>query len=213
MAWQTSERIWYRCGHALSTLITAVLFRPKITGRDNIPRDGAVIIAPNHRSMIDIPALGCTTRRPLRFMAKKELFKNRFVKWYFETNGSFSVDKEGSDPAAVRKAVRYLHGGDALVVFPEGKRNKGDTIGELSPGVGFLAVKSQAPVVPVGISGVDSLRKKGSRFALSRAHIVVGTPIDIHLRSEGKTSERSEALMRELEVKLSELFEQSKLKD
>lgn len=211
MTWKRKERIWYRIGHFLSTSISILVFRPKIVGRENVPNLGSVLITPNHRSMLDVPLLGCVTFRPLRFMAKKDLFKNKFVKWYFETNGSFSVDKNEGDPASVKKAISILKDGDALVVFPEGKRGHEKTIGELATGAVFLAVKSNSPILPVGISGLDKfiLRRKWIFPIVTRAKIVVGAPIDFHIGKTGKTSELVAEVLPILSEAIQKLYDQS----
>lgn len=210
MAWRPAETIWYRCGHFLCTIFTRILFRPRISGRKNIPKSGAVIIAPTHRSMLDIPTFGCTTWRPVRFMVKKALFSNAFIKWYFETNGSFSVDKDGGDPAAVRKAVSILKSGDALVVFPEGKRNRQEGVGEIATGVGFLAVKGNCPIVPIGISGVDhAVKFKFGIPRFSKASIAVGEPITSHIDRTEKTSEVVNELIPVLKEEMQSLYEKS----
>lgn len=212
MAWKKTERCWYQSGHFLSTVITSLLFRPKIIGKEHLPKKGSVLIAPNHRSFLDIPVLGCATWRPLRFMAKKDLFKNKFVKWYFETNGSFSVDKGNSDPVAVKKAVGILKDGDALVVFPEGQRKKHETIDELNSGVGFLAAKALVPVVPVAISGIDTaVKRKGIFPVFSRAYVVIGPAITHHIEIEGKTSEKTAVVLAQLHTQLNELYQKSLL--
>lgn len=212
MTWKRKERTWYACGHILSTAITSLLFRPKIVGRQNIPKEGCVLIAPNHRSMLDIPVLGCATFRPMRFMAKKDLFRNKLIKWYFETNGSFSIDKNDSDPAAIKKAISVLKDGDALVVFPEGRRNKNESVGELESGVSFIAVKGQAPVLPVAIFGLDKKIKIRFGFlpVLTKAKVVVGTPITAHLQAKGKTSEITNALNLDLASELEKLYSEAK---
>lgn len=210
MTWKRRERIWYRCGHIFSTGFMSLFLRPKIKGREHIPKTGGVLIAPNHRSMLDIPTLGCATFRPLRFMAKKELFKYRIVKWYFETNGSFSVDNQGSDPRAVKKAVDILKSGDALVVFPEGKRNRQPAIGELAAGSGFLAVMSGVPVLPVGIAGIDKvIHWKFCIPVFRRAKLVIGEPITFHIGREGKSSETVNMLLVELSSRIQELYEEA----
>lgn len=211
MTWQRKEKIWYRVGHVISTAITALLFRPIITGKHNFPKNGAVLIAPNHRSMLDIPLLGCTTFRPLRFMAKKELFKFKVVKWYFQTNGSFSVDKQEGDPASIKKAISILKDGDALVVFPEGKRSKNEFIGELAPGACFLAVKAKAPILPVVVAGADGSykRKFGILPIIPRAKIVIGELMSSHIDSEGKTSKIVDATTSKLHKKLQELYDEA----
>ncbi|MFN8015097.1 MAG: lysophospholipid acyltransferase family protein [Acidimicrobiia bacterium] len=212
MTWKRKEKTWYRCGHVLSTFISYLLYRPKIYGKNNIPKTGGVLIVPNHRAMLDIPILGCATFRPLRFMAKIDLFKNRFVKWYFETNGSFSVDKESGDPKAIKKAVNVLKDGDALVIFPEGKRNRGESVGELTPGVGFLASKTNVPIIPVGIAGLDKAitYKFGFIPILTRGKVYIGDPIDFYLDSDEKTSVVTKKIMDELEKQLPVLFEKAK---
>ena len=213
MTWKKKERLWYRAGHLLSTGLTNIFLRPKIIGKENIPKHGAVLIAPNHRSMLDVPCLGCATFRPMRFMAKKDLFKNKFVKWYFETNGSFSVNNQDNDPVAVKKAIAILKDGDALVIFPEGKRNKTDQVGELAPGIGFIAIKGSAPILPVGIAGLDKviIRKLfGFIPIFTRAKIVIGLPIISHLSSESKTSEVAKELLPKLQAELNDLYRKAK---
>lgn len=213
MTWKTKEKSWYHVGHVISTLITLLLFRPIIKGKHNIPKSGAILVTPNHRSMLDIPLLGCTTFRPLRFMAKKELFKSKFVKWYFETNGSFSVDKQEGDPASIKKAISILKDGDALVVFPEGKRSKREFIGELAPGACFLAVKANAPLLPIAVAGADGpyKRKYGIFPVIPRAKVVIGEPITSHINSEGKTSEIVAAITSQLHNKLQKLYDEALL--
>jgi 1-acyl-sn-glycerol-3-phosphate acyltransferase len=144
-------------------------------------------------------------------MAKKDLFKNKFIKWYFETNGSFSVDKDGSDPAAVKKAIAVLKDGDALVIYPEGKRHRDDVLGELATGIGFLAAKSRAPVVPVGISGLDKIFRWKYKIipTFSRAKVVIGEPITDHMSMEGKTSEISNAIIPIIGDHILELYRES----
>ncbi len=208
MSWSRSEKIWYRCGHLISTALTSIFLRPKIVGRKNIPKTGAVVIAPNHRSNLDIPVLGCATFRPLRFMAKKDLFKNKVVAWYFETNGSFSVDRDNGDPAAIKRAVNYLKKGSAVVIFPEGGRKKSETVEELTAGVGFVAVKAQCPVLPVAITGLDNPIKKGLLPRFSRAKVLIGDPITIHLETDGKSSVKTAVLQERLLQDLRTLYQE-----
>ncbi|HQZ14900.1 MAG TPA: lysophospholipid acyltransferase family protein [Acidimicrobiia bacterium] len=211
MTWKRKEYCWYRSGHALSTFFIYLLFRPKIVGRENVPKSGSLLIAPNHRSMLDIPILGFAVFRPMRFMAKKDLFANKFIKWYFETNGSFSVDKNDSDPAAVKKAVTILKSGDVLVVFPEGKRSKEPQVGEMIPGAGFIAIKAKAPILPIGISNLDNPFKLKFGFIpwFSRAKIVIGEPIISHLERSEKSSTVLNELLPLLQEQIQNLYDES----
>ncbi len=211
MTWKRKEYIWYRCGHALCTFITYLMLRPKIFGKENIPKSGAILITPNHRSMLDIPVLGCAFFRPLRFMAKKDLFTNKFIRWYFQTNGSFSIDKSESDPVAIKRSVSVLKDKDALVIFPEGKRSREADLAELTPGAGFIAIKAKAPILPIAITGLDKVihLKFGFLPYISRPKVLIGKPIISHLVSNEKSSLILKELNPELKNKMKELYEKS----
>lgn len=208
MVWKRKEKSFYRAGHIFSYVITKIIYRPIIVGKEHIPSSGRVIIAPNHRTLLDVPALGCATFRPMRFMAKKDLFNNPFIKWYFQTNGSFSIDKSESDPKAIKKAVSVLKDEDALVIFPEGRRIREKQLGDLLPGVGFLAVKGASPILPVAISHLDKIivRKKWFIPVFTRARVVIGEPITSHINKEGKTSIIVQEVMDELKENLEQLY-------
>lgn len=211
MSWKKKEYIWYQTSHMLNNLLTYLILRPTILGKDNIPKKGKVIVAPTHRSMVDIPVAGCLTWRAMRWMVKQELVSNKFSKFYFETCGSFGVDKESNDPAAVKRAIHVLNDGDKLLIFPEGKRNKFDNIGELLGGVGFIAAKTNAPIVPVAMLGVDKpFYIKNYLPRKAKIFVLIGEPIVSHIGQEGKTSEKAAMITKELGEKLFELYEKCK---
>lgn len=211
MTWKKKEYIWYQTSHIINNLLAHLILRPTILGKNNIPKTGRLIVAPTHRSMLDIPCGGCITWQPMRWMVKEELVSNKFGKYYFETCGSFGVDKNATDPAAVKRAISVLNDEDKLLIFPEGRRNKFDNIGELLGGVGFIAAKTNTPVVPVAIYGVDkAFDLKNFIPRKSKIYILIGEPITSHIGKEGKTSVIASELTKELHDKMFDLYEQCK---
>ena len=154
-------------------------FRTRTVGRQHIPADGPVILAPVHRSNLDSLMLSPLMRRRLRALAKESLFKVRPLAWVIASLGAFPVHRETADRESMRIARELLNDGNVLLVFPEGKRHEGQAIGELFDGTAWLAAKTQSPVVPVGISGTGDAMPTGARLPRpTRVRIVVGPPVD-----------------------------------
>ena len=97
-----------------------VVFRIKTVGRENIPKEGGVIIAYNHRSYWDPVMAGLTCPRKLRFMAKEELFKNKFFGFLIKSLGAFPISRGHGDLGAIKGSLKILAQGDAMLIFPEG---------------------------------------------------------------------------------------------
>jgi 1-acyl-sn-glycerol-3-phosphate acyltransferase len=129
----------------------------------HVPRKGAFILASNHVSNLDPVVLGICSVRRLNFMAKIELFKGLFG--FFLTNlGAFPVKRGESDFGAMREALRRLKEGGALLIFVEGTRRVGNEPNKAQAGVGFLAMKSGVPIVPVYVQGTDKVMAPGTKF-------------------------------------------------
>ena len=138
--------------------------RTRVTGRENIPPDGPVILAPVHRSNLDVPLLGATCPRRLRYLSKGSLFKNRFWGWFLTVIGGFPLAREAiADRGALSAATMVLERGEALVMFPEGERKSGPTVHPIADGAVWLAARTGAPILPVGIGGSEQALPK-SRF-------------------------------------------------
>jgi 1-acyl-sn-glycerol-3-phosphate acyltransferase len=183
----------YRCSRRTFVAIMRVWFRPRVRGRGNVPADGAAIIAPVHRSNVDFGFTPFLTDRKLFFMAKEELWKVGWFGRVLTSFGVFPVHRTGADRESVRRAEEVLRDGHLLVMFPEGSRKSGREIGELMEGVGFLAARTGAPIVPVGIGGSDRAMPKGSKFPKPIGVTVsVGEPIEIPLREAGRRAARSQ---------------------
>jgi len=136
-----------------------LFFRLRRTGHDHIPA-GPVILAANHRSFLDPFIVACCLPRPIYFMAKRELFRNRLQGWLLNCLGAFPVCRGDADEEAVETARRLLGAGEAVVIFPEGTRHRNGSLGRPRRGVGRLALESGAPVVPVAVKGTERARRR-----------------------------------------------------
>src|SRR3954454_19227059 len=129
------------------------------TGRKNIPKKGPVILAANHRRFLDPFLIGCCLRRPVYFVAKKELFDKRGQGWLLNGLGAFPIKRGESDEDSMATARGVLERGGALVIFPEGTRIRKGNLGRPKRGVGRLALETGAPVVPIAILGSERARR------------------------------------------------------
>lgn len=135
-------------------------YSPRVFGKGNIPKDGAVLVCSNHKHVLDQCLAAMATRRPINYMAKSEYFKGKFA-WFFKLAGCICVNRNGHDEEAKASANAVLSNGGALGIFPEGTRNKTDNLlGEFKFGAASLACKNGAMMVPVAVTGEYKFRSK-----------------------------------------------------
>lgn len=134
-----------------------LLWGLRVTGLENVPRAGAMIVAGNHVANLDGPLIGIalTGVRYMRGMGKAELYRVPILGWFMRRTGTFPVDRSRGDVAAMRAAGAILASGGCLAIMPEGTRSKDGRPLKPRAGVGFLAGLSRAPVVPVHLVGTD----------------------------------------------------------
>ncbi len=144
-------------------LVLFTRFRITALGKENIPLEGGCILALNHRSNYDVVIAGITCPRRLRFMAKAELFRNKFFSWLITTCGAFPVNRGRGDIGAIKSAMEKLRNNEIVLMFPEGKRvvslaDERQT--RAKPGAVMIAIKAQIPIIPAYISGDFGFGKK-----------------------------------------------------
>jgi 1-acyl-sn-glycerol-3-phosphate acyltransferase len=197
------RRVMYRALWLLVKTVSIVYFRVRVTGREKVPAHGSFIVSPIHRSNLDTPVIANITRRRLRYMGKESLWKTRFGAWFFTTAGGFPVDRATADREALRASVIVLERGEPLVMFPEGTRQYGPEVCEMFDGPAYLAIKTQSPIVPVGLGGTERAMGKGAKFPRpTRMTVVVGDPI--HPPPKGESGRVSRRAVRELTATLGE---------
>jgi 1-acyl-sn-glycerol-3-phosphate acyltransferase len=183
----------YRIERAILLSVLRAWFRPVVRGRVNIPSEGPAILAPVHRSYVDFAFPGILTRRKLFFMAKEELWKWAWFGRVLKGLGAFPVHRSGADRESVRRAEEVLRSGQLLVMFPEGSRRFGDTVGDLLEGVAFLSARTGAPIVPIGIAGSERAMPKGSVIPKPyRVTVSIGQPLSVPDRTGGRRVARSQ---------------------
>ncbi len=152
--------IFYRVLKFILEPIFRLYYNPKIIGKENIPKDGAILIVGNHKHLYDQCLTIIATRRPIHYMAKKEYFDGK-MSWFFKLAGCIPVDRSKKDENATKKALTTLDQKKALGLFPEGTRNKTDQF--LLPfkyGAVSMAKKKDAYIVPFGLTGDYKFRSK-----------------------------------------------------
>ena len=181
-----------------------IIFRYKVIGEHNIPKNGGVIIASNHISLWDPPVVGAGLNRPINFMAKEELFSNSIIKWVITTMKAFPVKRGAADRNAIRHAINLLKNGEILGLFPEGTRSKNGELGKPEPGIAMIALKAGVPIVPAAIIGTNKVGKGGC--FLPQFIIKFGKPIMIHPEEKDKAAmdNLGNIVMREISCLLKE---------
>lgn len=173
--------MFYSLLRLIVRLILRTMFRWRVSGVDNLPAVGGVIVAANHISNFDPPVLGCALpdARRIRFMAKIELFRNPVVRRVVTALGAFPVRRGMADRTAIRTALDLLAQGEVVGIFPEGTRSKTGLLGRPEAGLGMIAVKAGVPVVPAALTGTNKLFTDGRllpRFTVRFAPPVYAPP-------------------------------------
>lgn len=173
----------YTILRALAAVLFKILFRLEVHGKENIPKAGGFILASNHASYLDPIAIGIASSRKLNYMARHDLFYNPFFSWLLNNIGVFPVKRYSADVRAIRKAMRLVEHGNALVIFPEGSRQFDGTPSEIQSGIGFLAAKLNVPVIPAFIRGTDIALPRHAKFIRpSKVSVFIGRQIYIERR-------------------------------
>lgn len=166
----------YRIARAILVVPAHTIWRLRVEGSGNIPAGPAIVVA-NHDSLTDPLFLGVAVGRPLRFLAKRELWRNRLAGWILDRLGGIPIERRRGDVGAVAAAARALDAGAAVAVFPQGTvLGAPDRVWQR--GAARLALTTGAPLVPVAIIGTTDVLRPGTRRVRSgRVRVVIGAPI------------------------------------
>ena len=165
-------------------IFNLVVFRVEKNGEENIKEKGAYLIYANHRSNWDAPILVSNLKRKVYVMAKAELFKNKFIKWFGRKCCVFPVKRGMRDIESIKYSLNLLKDGEILVIFPEGTRNGMEKNGKAQNGVAYMAIRTGVPVIPVGIHGEMKPFKK--------VKLNIGEPLDF---SQYKTNKPEKEIL------------------
>lgn len=145
--------MFYKVAGALLKFVFLFIFRIKTEGKQNIINEGGAILAVNHKSNWDPVVVALTCPRKLAFMAKSELFKNKLFGGLIKKLGAFPVNRGKGDIGAIKTALTILRQEQVMIMFPEGKRVRGNEKVVPKPGVAMISTHAKVPVIPVLISG------------------------------------------------------------
>jgi glycerol-3-phosphate dehydrogenase (NAD(P)+) len=173
------NRLLYLLVRAVLLPFFLVYFRLERIGAEHLPRSGPLILAANHRSFLDPFVIGALTRRPVYYVAKRELFARRWQAWLLNSLGAFPIDRGAGDEDAMATARAILARGDCVVIFPEGTRTRSGPLGRPHRGLGRLALQSGARVVPVAVLGTEDVRR-GLRIRPRKVRLRCGAPLMFH---------------------------------
>lgn len=190
--------MFYKILRGIGIAVFYLLFFPKIIGKKYTKIKGKAVIIANHLSMWDPIFIAVAFSRQIYWMGKIELFKNIFARFFFRVVKAFPVRRGEGDLPAIRHAFKLLRDGKLFGIFPEGKRIKNGELGRFEPGTSMIALKNDAPIIPLYI--------KGKYKFFRRMKLIVGEPVRLADYVGSKTDPATvEAASRFLESKLNDL--------
>ncbi len=187
--------MFYGIVRTIARILLLGIMRVKVEGSEHIPKKGPAVLCANHLSYWDPPAIGAICRRPVVFMAKEEFFATPFFGWLLRRLGAFPVKRGRADRAAIRKSLQVLDEGKVLALFPEGYISFTGQIQEAKPGVGLIVKRSEAPVVPIALSGGYHLLRK----------VTVGEPVSYDQLLAKTESDRTRALGEQIMSEIADI--------
>jgi len=185
--WFSGATILYRIGNLLARFCFRAFGRLEISGAEGVPRFGPLIVVSNHLSLNDPPLLVAAIPRPLYFIGKRELFSNAVFRFWMRAFHVSSFNRSAAGIDAVRVLMQNLERDRAVVIFPEGTRSPDIALQQGMLGVVYLAMKSQAAILPVGVTGTEKFPLWRIPFPFRKMKASIGQPFTLPV-IEGKPS-------------------------
>jgi 1-acyl-sn-glycerol-3-phosphate acyltransferase len=203
-----AKNLLYMLGHGGVALALGLAgIRYTVVGRAHVPRDRAVVFCANHQSNVDPPVLFEALHRRLHILYKAELRKLPVLGRVFEVGGFVAVQRDNRDAAfqSIERAAESIRAGNSFLIFPEGTRSKTDELLPFKKGGLVMALRAQAPIVPVAIMGGRAAMQKGSAF-VRPVHVTVriGEPIE----TSGLSSDDRDLLIETVRERIQDLLRQ-----
>ncbi len=189
------------------TVVRVAFARVKLVGAEHLEKHTVAVYASNHTSYMDIPAIFSALPFQFRILAKKELWKWPFIGWYLDRSGQMPIDTANPHEtlASLGGAVKALRAGMPLVVFPEGGRTPTGALMPFQAGAAYMAIRAQAPLVPIALKGVYDLLPMHTRHIYpGKLTVQIGEPIETKGMTPRQSAELTERLRAAIEAMLTE---------
>jgi 1-acyl-sn-glycerol-3-phosphate acyltransferase len=197
----------YTFARIILTVPTWLLWRVRAIGVENVPKEGPLVLAPNHFSQMDHFFVGLYLRRKIRFMAKSQLFGPPVLTYIYKHGGVFPIRRGNHDEEAFETVRQLLDQGEMLLVYAEGGRSRSQQLGEPKPGIGRIALESGVPIVPVAIKGSERARQ-WRRFRFPKVTVEFAEPLSFPVVSR-PDRERQISVASEIFLQVRQMHETS----
>jgi 1-acyl-sn-glycerol-3-phosphate acyltransferase len=196
----------YTLARVVLTVPTILIYRLRAIGLENVPKQGPLVLAPNHFSQMDHFFAGVYLRRKIRFMAKSQLFGPPVLTYIYKHGGVFPVRRGRHDEEAIETARILVEQGEMLLVYAEGGRSRSGELGQPKPGIGRIALETGAPIVPVCIHGSERVRS-WKRLRFPRVTVQFGEPLTFPVEA-APSRERQLEVASEVFGRVREMYEE-----
>ena len=196
----------YYFGRGLARIILFLFSNWRIKGKENVPDKGPLLIVCNHLHLGDPPIVGASIKLKSVFMAKEELFRDRWSRFWVKNFGAFPVHRGKLDREAIRQAENWVNRGFCLIMFPEGKRSSNAQMQPAFPGSALIASRLGIPVLPVSITGTEKFKKPSGWLSRPRVTVTIRQPFNPPLPDGKMTRAELDRLTRYIMGKIAELL-------